>query len=65
MSDGLLQAVESAAAKVAAPAMVVAASVGGLSVAEWMYIATIAYVVIQSGYLLWKWRREWLAGRDK
>jgi hypothetical protein len=52
-----------AAGKVAPAVGVVAASVGGWGVQEWMYAATFVYVLAQLGYLLWKWVREWRAGR--
>lgn len=41
----------------APPITVSAASFMGLGLDEWMYIATIAYTVLQGAYLLYKWRR--------
>lgn len=49
---------EAAAAKLTPPAAVVAASAAGWSLQDWMYIATIGYIVLQAAYLVWKWRRE-------
>lgn len=46
------------AVKSAPPVAVTAASgLMGFSLHEWVAIATIAYIVIQTGWLLWKWRR--------
>lgn len=53
----------SAAAKLAPPAAVATASASGLSLQEWVYVVTIAYVVLQSLHLGWKWFREWMASR--
>ena len=53
-----------AAGAKAAPAIgVAAASATGWGVEQWMYAATLVYVVAQLGYLLWKWRREWRGRR--
>jgi uncharacterized membrane protein YfcA len=54
----LIAEAQSAAAKLTPPAMVAGASVAGWGPAEWMYVLTAAYVVLQGAYLLWKWRRE-------
>jgi len=52
------------AATKAAPAVGVAlASASGWGVQEWMYAATLLYVLMQAAYLLWKWHREWRARR--
>lgn len=61
MNEELKQAAETAAAKATLPVTVAAISIGGWGVAEWMYLATLLYVVLQGAYLLWKWRKEWLA----
>jgi hypothetical protein len=37
---------------------VAGATIAGLTLNEWVAIATITYIVLQAGYLLWKWRRE-------
>lgn len=51
------------ATKSAPPVMVTAASgLMGFTLHEWMAIATIAYIVLQAGWLVWKWRR---AAKDK
>ena len=56
----------SAAATKAAPALAVtAASVSGWGVQEWMYAATIGYIVLQALYLCWKWWREHRRGEPK
>lgn len=30
----------------------------GLTLNEWVAVSTITYFVVQTGYLLWKWRKE-------
>ncbi|WP_187313362.1 hypothetical protein [Lysobacter capsici] len=50
--------VAAASGKVAPAAAVVVASTQGWGIQEWMYAATIVYVLAQLGYLLWKWWRE-------
>jgi hypothetical protein len=42
-----------AAAKSAPPA-----TIACLTLNEWVAIATIAYIVLQTAHLVWKWRRE-------
>lgn len=54
----LANEVGTAAAKVAPPITVAAASVTGWGVQDWMYAVTIAYVALQGAYLVWKWLRE-------
>ena len=45
-------------AKSAPPVAITAASgLLGLTLHDWVAIATIAYIVLQTGWLLWKWRR--------
>lgn len=65
MKHELAEAASAAALKSAPPVAVVAASAAGWGVQEWMYAGTLAYIVLQSGYLLWKWYREWRKGRDE
>jgi hypothetical protein len=53
----------SEAQKAAPPIAVVAAKhVAGLSLNDWVMIATLAYIALQAGYLLWKW---WKAAHTK
>lgn len=44
-----------------APPVIVAGSAWffGLTLHDWVAIATLAYLGLQGGYLLWKWYREW------
>lgn len=47
------------AGKATPPAVVTfAAKVMGLSLSEWVAIATLCYIALQAVYLLWKWRHE-------
>lgn len=51
------------AAKGAPPAAVaLSAHVLGLGLADWVAIATIAYIVLQASFLIWKW---WRLSRDR
>jgi hypothetical protein len=44
------------AAKAAPPiAITTAVTVGGITINEWVAIATLIYIVLQSGWLVWKW----------
>lgn len=61
MRNELASELNSAMAKLSPVAGVATAGAAGWGVQEWMYAATIAYVALQAGYLLWKWRREWKA----
>lgn len=43
-------------AKAAPPvAITTAVTVGGLTLNEWVAVATLLYIVLQSGWLVWKW----------
>ena len=50
--------VGAAAAKVSPPLTVAVAGASGWGVQEWMYAVTLAYVVLQGAYLIWKWVKE-------
>lgn len=45
----------------AAPPVAVATAhkVAGWTLNDALLIATIAYVILQAGYLMWKWYHEW------
>jgi hypothetical protein len=49
--------------KVSPPVTVAIASAQGWGIQEWMYAATLGYIVLQALYLLWKWHKEWKARR--
>lgn len=51
-----------AGAKVSPVALVAGASVAGWGVQEWMYLATLIYVLAQLAYLCWKF---WHERRDR
>lgn len=38
------------------------ARMAGLPLSDWLVVASIAFVLLQAGYLVWKWRRD--ARRD-
>ena len=37
-----------------------AAQLFGLPLSDWAVVATIAFVVLQAAYLIWKWRRDYV-----
>ena len=44
------------AAKATPPVVITTAvTVGGLTLNEWVAVATLLYIVLQSGWLVWKW----------
>lgn len=50
------------AVKATPPVMVsVAGWFGGLTINQAVGIATIVYIALQAGYLVWKWHREYKA----
>lgn len=51
--------------RVAPPVTLSAASIMGLGLDEWMYIATILYTVLQGSYLVYKWRRSHKRYKEK
>lgn len=57
MSNAVAQVVDGGL-RVAPPVAVSASSFLGLEIQEWMYIATIAYTLLQSAYLVYQWRRK-------
>lgn len=52
-----LKSEAAAQVKLAAPPVVVnlAHTVGGLTLNEWVMVATLIYIGLQAGYLVWKW----------
>ncbi len=51
-----------AAVKSAPPVAVLAADTAGLSLEQWVFIATLIYLALQSIYLLYKFGRDLRAG---
>ena len=64
MSNELTQLVDGAL-RTAPPITVSAASVFGLGLEDWMYIATIVYTVLQVSYLAYHWRLSHKRNRRK
>ena len=64
MSSTVSQAVDGGL-RVSPPVTVSAASIMGLGLNEWMYIATILYTVLQGSYLVYKWRRSHKRYKEK
>lgn len=54
----LTQEVGNAGAKLLPPAVVSVVSASGYTLQDWVFIATIGYLVLQAIHLLWKWRKE-------
>ena len=36
-----------------------AARIGGLPLSDWLVVASIGFIALQAGYLVWKWRRDY------
>jgi hypothetical protein len=56
--DELAAATAGAVKASAPPLAVVGAQVAGLGINWWVAAATLAYIVLQGAYLIWKWRKE-------
>ena len=56
MTDG--HDISIAAAKASPPVAVITATASGLSLEDWVFVATLVYLVVQIAYLLWKWVRD-------
>jgi len=57
-STELTQEVSNAGAKLLPPAVVSVVSASGYTLQDWVFIATIGYLILQAVHLLWKWRKE-------
>lgn len=47
-----------AAGKSAPPVLYVGVQLAGISLPDWVAIATLVYIVLQAAYLIWRWRRQ-------
>lgn len=59
--DQVADAVTAAAVKASPPLAVVTAAIAGLSLQTWVYVATLAYTVLQISHLVFRWVRDWRA----
>lgn len=58
--------VSGTALKVTPPlAAVTADRVLGLTLNDWMLWLTIVFLLLQIGYLIWKWQKEWKKDRNR
>ena len=55
----LASALQQAAPGAAAAVVSSGAQLMGLQLNEWLVVSSIAFVVLQAGYLTWKWRRDY------
>ena len=57
----------SVAAAQAAPGVVASSGARalGLPLSDWAVIATILFVILQAGNLVWKWRRDYLREQER
>ena len=53
-SNDVLQA----GAKVAPPVLYVGVRLAGISLPDWVAIATLVYIVLQTAHLIWRWNRQ-------
>lgn len=51
--------------KASPPVAVTVAWMNGLTMNELVAIATLAYIALQAGYLIWKWIREYKRTRRR
>lgn len=49
--------------KASPPLTVVAASLAGIPIADWVQWLTFGYLIVMIGHKLWSWHREWGKGR--
>lgn len=64
MSNGITDVIDGSL-RAAPPVTVSAANFIGLGLEEWMYVATIAYTVLQGAYLAYRWRTSHKSRKDK
>lgn len=50
------------AAKASPPVAVLAVTAQGMTLQEWVYVATLGYILLQAAWLVWRW---WKAARTK
>jgi hypothetical protein len=43
------------AVKAAPPIAVLGVTAQGMTLQEWVYVATLVYICLQAGWLLWRW----------
>lgn len=51
--------------KIAPPTGVAITSFAGIPLNEWVYLATIGYIIIQCGCLIWRTYKQHSKGGDK
>ena len=39
--------------------------VWGLPLSEWLVVASLAFIVLQAGYLIWKWRQDYQRAQQR
>jgi hypothetical protein len=44
-------------------AVTAVAVVNNMTLSDWVAVATLGYIALQAGYLLWKWFKEWRGKR--
>jgi hypothetical protein len=37
----------------------------GLGLADWVALGSLTFIVLQGGYLIWKWRRDYLREEER
>jgi len=66
LKDLAQETVASAVVKLTPPAGVVAASVAGMSLQDWVYALTAVYTLLMIAHHIWtKWVQPWRAARKK
>lgn len=52
------QDLQNAAAKLAPPVAYMGVRLMGVSLPDWVALATLIYIVAQTAHLIWRWRRQ-------
>jgi hypothetical protein len=52
------QDVVKSAAEASPPVVYAALHIFGVSLPDWVALATLAYIILQAGHLLWRWHRQ-------
>lgn len=51
------QDLQAAAAKASPPVLYMGVRLLGVSLPDWVAIATLVYILLQAAHLIWRWRR--------
>jgi hypothetical protein len=46
-------------------AVAAGSKMAGLALADWVALASLTFIIFQVGYLIWKWRRDYLREEER